>query len=187
MFQSEGIQVRLWNKPRTLRDALSRKPKQTCNRPRCKMKETGMCFRRGVVYKLTCPRCSLSYVGSTERELHDRVHEHLTKTSSSYHAHSVICCNSPPEIEVLACERDPKNLRLREAILIEKCKPAINMRHEADGMKSFINFWDVHLLMYAFVWYQFFFLSINFFKIFSSSVYSLKWIIITRIFLSPYT
>ena len=66
MFQKEGIQVRIAHKSSTLRQVLKlRKNSESCNKPECPISETGLCFRKGVVYKITCKKCQGTYIWST--------------------------------------------------------------------------------------------------------------------------
>ena len=82
-----------------------------------------MCFNKNVVYKITCNKCHLFYIGSTIRNLHDRIHEHLSKPASSVFKHLAACDNStdnPINILIIARDMDSTNLRLKEALYVNK-------------------------------------------------------------------
>ena len=140
-FAREGVSIRIWNKARTLRNALQPKPASpACTKPWCSMKTTGKCYAQNVVYQLVCPSCNQSYIGSTQRHLHIRVKEHLTRENSSYFAHTRLCPNVVPQVSVLARERNTINLRLREGIIIQQRHPQINNHLDNENFKHFVCF-----------------------------------------------
>ena len=132
-FSREGLNVRLYHKSFSLRTAL--KPRTSMNRI-CKKKDcilsTDLCFRKNVVYKITCNNCSKMYIGSTIRPLHDRIHEHFNNDNSSVKKHFGLCDSSPSgmKVEVLEQEKRKGNLRIREAYYISKHKPELNSKEE---------------------------------------------------------
>ena len=132
-FIREGLNVRLYHKNFSLRNAL--KVKTTNNRS-CKKKncivEGNLCFRKNVVYKITCNNCRKIYIGSTIRPLHDRIYEHVNNDNSSVKKHFYECRSSANNItiEVLEHETRKGNLRIREAYYINKHKPELNSKEE---------------------------------------------------------
>jgi hypothetical protein len=93
------------------------------------MKNTGLCLRYNVVYKLTCGTCNAFYISSTSRELHTRVKEHNTRSQSMIYQHR-LSCHGVWATAVLAQAKDLVDLRLREAVLIRKFTPPLNNRDE---------------------------------------------------------
>ena len=133
-FHNEGLKVRLSHKTYSLRAALCRKQpdNRICTKKGCNMDE-GLCFRRNVVYKILCNKCSSAYIGSTIRELHQRVYEHFRSKESSVNKHMQACRSTPQDmkITIIDYERRRGNLRIREAFHIQKCKPSINSKEES--------------------------------------------------------
>ena len=92
-----------------------------------------------VIYKFTCENCSSSYVGSTIRNLHQRVSEHMgvsfftgaTLTSpkhSNIRAHSRRT-NHPMRVEnfkIIGRSRPTDNIRLLESVYIRYLNPDLN-------------------------------------------------------------
>ena len=133
-FRREGLHVRLSHKTTSLRSALaSRKnsPK-VCRKKDCCL-DGSLCFRRNVIYSIVCGKCNQQYIGSTIRDLHSRVHEHFNTASSSVHKHMQHCSSSVSDMTVTVLDKEyrPGNLRIREALYIEKLKPAINNKLES--------------------------------------------------------
>ena len=92
MFKREGLHVRIACKSTTLRQILQKKKEPpTCNRQNCATSADHICFNKNVVYKITCNKCHLFYIGSPVRNLPDRVHEHLSKQVSSVFKHLAAC------------------------------------------------------------------------------------------------
>ena len=133
-FIREGLNVRLSHKTQSLRGALKNKqgPTQTCHKKDCTM-ENNLCFRRNVIYEIMCDKCSKKYIGSTIRNLHDRISEHFNRDNSSVKRHMKTCKASPVnmQVKILDYERRKGNLRIREAYFIQKEKPAINSKEES--------------------------------------------------------
>ena len=133
-FRREDLNVRLSHKTYSLRSALSsnHRNRRTCNKKDCVLSEE-LCFRKNVVYRITCGKCSKNYIGSTIRELHQRVYEHYKNRDSSVNKHMIACSASPRDmsVSVLDFERRKGNLRVREAFFIQKEKPEINSKEES--------------------------------------------------------
>ena len=133
-FRREGFKVRLSHKTFSLRSALRKKEPNTrsCTKKGCTLNDN-LCFRRHVVYKISCNKCQESYIGSTIRELHQRVYEHFRSTDSSVTRHMRICGSTPQDMttDVIDHEKRKGNLRIREAFHIQKHKPKINSKEES--------------------------------------------------------
>ena len=101
---------------------------------------TPLAMRSSVVYQFTCASCQASYIGQTTRHLHHRVAEHAgvshltgrpvkTLVHSSIRDHCRQCegqdC-SLRDFKVLASGSTDIDLLVRERLLIEKLKPALN-------------------------------------------------------------
>ena len=72
------------------------------------------------------------YVGSTIRNLHDRVKEHMNGTTSSVYKHFLLCENTAKTLllHIIGRNNDEINLRLREAFLIRQMQPTISSSKE---------------------------------------------------------
>ena len=97
------------------------------------MLSNDLCFKRNVVYKIVCTKCSESYIGSTIRDLHHRVYEHFRSKESSVAKHMQTCRSAPEDMEVSVIDYEKRkgNLRIREALHIERNKPKINNKEES--------------------------------------------------------
>ena len=144
IFRQEGLNIRLSHKTRNLRHHLSHKKENVCSLTTCAIKNSKLCHRRNVVYKVVCRACHLFYIGSTIRHLHLRIHEHITSKQSSIHQHLLNCTgnlndiNSKIDVYVIGTDYDEANLRLREAILISWHKPKINSKVEMEAFREFL-------------------------------------------------
>jgi len=132
-FMREGLNVRLFHRNFSLRAALKVKTvnNRVCRKNNCNL-DINLCFRKNIVYKITCNNCDKKYVGSTIRPLHDRIHEHFNSDNSSVKKHFRQCDSSPNTmtVEVLEQEKRKGNLRIREAYYINKLKPELNSKEE---------------------------------------------------------
>ena len=97
-------------------------------------------IRMWYIRSLVTIKCHLFYIGSTIRNLHDRIREHLTKPTSSAFNHLAACNNSTdnPINVLIVRDADPMNLRLKEAFHISKLKPQINSREECNELKDLL-------------------------------------------------
>ena len=105
---------------------------KVCNKKDCVL-DAKLCFRKNVVYQITCSKCQGAYIGSTIRPLHDRVHEHLNNSNSSVKKHFSVCDSSPSSVTVKIIDHESKkgNLRIREAFHINKLRPLLNNKEES--------------------------------------------------------
>ena len=89
-------------------------------------------LRSGVVYKLTCPRCSACYVGQSSRHMQARFREH-TKNQGPMRHHLQECNATLKDdnVDILAATaRGEGYLMTLEALWIRELKPAINTKDE---------------------------------------------------------
>ena len=104
-----------------------------------------------IVYKFTCPKCSMEYVGSSTKLLFTRYFEHrgisqrtlnpLGKPQhSSIRDHCENSCESAFDMsnfKILCKGRFESELRLLETFYIEKLKPALNIDNSSSTKKVF--------------------------------------------------
>ena len=82
---------------------------------------------------MTCNKCLGTYIGSTTRPLHERIHEHLNNDNSSVKKHLESCDISKSgdiKVKVLDQESRKGSLRIREAFYINKLNPVLNNKEE---------------------------------------------------------
>jgi hypothetical protein len=137
VFKDTGLPVRLYRKSFTLRNALRpRRRREECQKKNCTL-NNDLCLTKNCVYQLTCQECKESYIGSTARPFHTRLHEHLTQDSSSVSSHRKICrADFTPKI--LARDNDTVKLRFKEALLIKSHGATINSRAEREELQHLI-------------------------------------------------
>ena len=91
------------------------------------------------MYQIQCSGCNKNYIGSTIRQLHLRIKEHLTSDLSAVKRHLATCTAiAQISVKVLSHDNDEKNLRLREAILIMDHKPLLNNKEEETRLLSLV-------------------------------------------------
>jgi hypothetical protein len=133
-FRKEGLNVRLYHKSYSLRNALKskRENSKSCSKRGCSLDDR-LCFRKNVVYKVTCDKCLATYIGSTIRHLHDRIHEHFNNANSSVKKHFGVCGSSSANMQVEILDHEPRkgSLRIREAFFINKLHPSLNSKEES--------------------------------------------------------
>jgi hypothetical protein len=132
IFKKENIPVRFYHTTRTLRQALSLPQTKPCHLQNCPMVNKKHCTAKNVVYKVLCNVCKKFYIGSTIRELHQRMYEHTHNKNSSLFKHMRECGkhDSSFTTSILARDRDAINIRMKEALLIQMYQPAINSKEE---------------------------------------------------------
>ena len=89
---------------------------------------------------MTCEGCGDFYIGSTIRALHSRVKEHLAGGNSAVGEHLRQCHGAGFRTRILARDNDPKDLRIKEGILIADLKPSLNRREEESAVLSLIQY-----------------------------------------------
>ena len=89
-------------------------------------------MKSGVVYNLTCPRCSACYVGQTSRHMQTRLKEHILR-EGPMKSHLSKCDTTLAEanVEILqSTSRGEGFLLTLEALHIRERKPSINTKDE---------------------------------------------------------
>ena len=89
-------------------------------------------MKSGVIYQLTCPRCSACYVGQTSRHMITRFKEH-TQRSGPMKSHLSQCNThlTDEHIDILqSTSRGDAFLLTLEALHIRERKPSINTKDE---------------------------------------------------------
>ena len=89
-------------------------------------------MRSGVIYKLTCPRCSACYVGQTGRHMLTRFKEHLQRAGPmKTHLNQCKTDLTEEKVEILqSTARGEGYLLTLEALYIRELKPTINTKDE---------------------------------------------------------
>jgi len=138
IFRSENLPVRIYSKNKTLRSLLNRrKTTESCNIRNCYVNNPKLCNVKMCVYELQCTQCSNSYIGSTIRQLHSRVKEHLQQESSSVFRPKKQC-NGDFKISILSRDRIPNRLRFKEAVFIQQKNPQLNNKFEREELLHLI-------------------------------------------------
>ena len=151
LFKKEGIPVRITHESTTLRQVLNTRrsnPLTSCRRAECITSNKNLSFAKNCIYRIECTTCHLVYIGSTIRNLHDRVKEHATRPASSIYKHfaahhKIDNINDSITVTIITKERDPVNLRLKEAYYIRKLRPEINSREERSEVTELLHCFDI--------------------------------------------
>jgi hypothetical protein len=146
MFKDKGFLVRVVHRSTSMRQVLApsmRENIKNCTLTlNCATAKHNLCLRKNVVYKITCDQCHDNYIGSTIRNLHNRVKKHTTQTTLSVFNHLNTCqrnnSNFNITTEVITSDPDAVNLRLKEAIHIRKHKPQINSQEEYSELSDLL-------------------------------------------------
>jgi hypothetical protein len=135
----KGLKVNICiaHKGNKLKDAITNQEDKICHLKGCTL-QNQICFEKGTVYEIKCSRCGKSYIGSSYRHLHVRYKEHLTQRTSPIYLHN-IKCQGDLVVRVLTKDRNIQKMRIKEAILIKKMKPSMNVKD--DLFKSHILFY----------------------------------------------
>ena len=95
----------------------------------------------GVVYKYTCAKCNLSYIGCTKRFWEKRLEEHLHVSALTGNPLSGMQIFAPmqhvrtscpgrriqrEDFQIIGHEKDEYLVKLKESILISTCRPRLN-------------------------------------------------------------
>ena len=138
IFQKADLPVRVYDRNLTLRQALSQKSApRKCSKKDCSIQNSNLCFVKKCVYKLTCVKCNSSYIGSTLRDLHSRVKEHMDQANSSVFQHRRLC-DATFSVQIMHKASDNPTLRFLEALSISKSRPEINNRQESEGIRHLL-------------------------------------------------
>ena len=89
-------------------------------------------MKSGVVYQLTCPRCSACYVGQTGRHIQTRLKEHLQRAGPmKSHLAQYNATLTSDQVDILhSTSRGESFLLTLEALHIREHKPSINTKDE---------------------------------------------------------
>ena len=137
IFKETDLQVRLYRRSYTLRNALRPQRKtEACTIKDCPLKNN-LCHSKNCVYQITCTKCHELYIGSTIRPFHTRLKEHLTSPVSSVFTHHQTC-KADFTYKIIAKDNDAVRLRFKEAMLIHKHAAGINSRAEREELQSLI-------------------------------------------------
>jgi hypothetical protein len=107
---------------------------KVCNFSWCILKDSQKCYKTLVVYRMMSQNCQASYIGSTKRQLHIRVREHVQIKKSPVHQHTQNC-HGAWSVSILAKARDLVDLALKEGIKIRSLHPSLNNKEEVLSMK----------------------------------------------------
>lgn len=139
IFQKEGLNVIPYSRNPNLRQLLKPQEIKTCSLNNCPLSQPQICTKKGVVYELKCNGCEKRYIGSTIRELHTRIKEHFSQSTSAVKLHLGVCRTTNGfSTRILTRDRDPKNLRIKEALLIADKKPELNRKEEQTQLASLV-------------------------------------------------
>lgn len=102
--------------------------------------------KKGVVYKLTCKECKMTYVGQTGRLLNTRVEEHKNNFNRNSYYHSVLSKHKKEfvghdfdweNVEILHCESNEIKREFMEMLYIKKEKElAINLKTDLTKLNN---------------------------------------------------
>ena len=110
-----------------------------------------------VVYKFTCAGCNACYVGETSRHFSTRVREHLAVDRASHifkHLQNSERCRSLCSIDcfhILDHATTSFQLKIKEAIHIQKELPCLNQQLHHVNLKLSFQFTPFHVLLLLFV------------------------------------
>ena len=146
IFKKEGIPIRITHKATLLRQVLrpTDHTQLSCDKSECPTATINLCFtNKNVVCPIGFTQFKQSHIGSTIRNLHDRVKEHLTRSASSVYKNFI---NKHHEenirdkiyITIVSKETDTVILRLKEAFYIRKHKPKLNSREELSELTELL-------------------------------------------------
>ena len=143
-YKKENINIRIINKNKSLRNILNRNNgNQACSLKNCIINKSGICYSQNCVYKISCP-CGESYIGSTKRMLHTRVHEHLKDNKSNVFQHIQRClslkCENELSVNIISKQKDVVDTRIMEDLLIRKYEPTMNDKIELESLNTFLSF-----------------------------------------------
>ena len=133
----------VWNSPRKLRTLFTFKDRLP------------MRLRSKILYRFTCNACNSIYIGKTKRHFLVRAYEHLglsLRTGNEFtynpnnvnntgileHIHQSEGCNGRLEdFEIIGGAKNDFFLKIKESLLIQKCKPGINSKTTSFPLQLF--------------------------------------------------
>ena len=103
---------------------------------------TDKSLKSGVVYQITCPRCTSRYVGQTCRHLLTCIKEHgRPKAPVSLHMESCQHKLTMDDVAIFAPKsKSADHLMTLEALFIEQLHPELNTKDEYKSRSLFIKF-----------------------------------------------
>ena len=108
------------------------------------------CSVKNVVYRIDCVICAKSYIGETERTVHDRIGEHMryakfpntpsNKDKALAMHYNTEHPNIVPNLVVHIMTIEPNTVRRKifEAIMINNFKPSLNLKEELRTVHRFL-------------------------------------------------
>jgi hypothetical protein len=132
IFKDFTVPIHIYNYGNTsLRQYLSKSKKKipVCTKRNCLIKDNKRCFLFNVVYSVKCCTCQQEYIGSTSRDLHDRIQQHLFPT-----------CGTKDHlfISVISRHKNIIDTRLAESIAIYRRNPRLNRKNECESSVAII-------------------------------------------------
>ena len=105
---------------------------------------TPLTLKALVVYKFhgSCDK-SVSYIGKTKRHLAIRIREHRTQASAirdHYQKCEKCSDGTPRSFSVLSSGRSDFEIRIKEALCIQKFKPSLNKQLANCGLEFYLSF-----------------------------------------------
>jgi hypothetical protein len=91
------------------------------------------CHKHNIVYEVTCPECSATYIGETARRLSVRAEEHKSNQTSNVCLHSNNTGHKPVSLDdfsIIARNNSASTYKRRiiEALAIKENKPVLNRK-----------------------------------------------------------
>jgi len=132
IFRRRGINIRISRNSYKLFNFLRPKRESllVCSNPTCHTQNENTCFKKNVVYQLSCETCPKTYIGHTQRFLHTRIHEHTLGQQSKAYPHFSTCSGNRFRVGVLSKQKDCVNAKISESLFIREKSPALNNREE---------------------------------------------------------
>ncbi|XP_052834550.1 uncharacterized protein LOC128251599 [Octopus bimaculoides] len=142
----KGLDIQLAHSGPSLRGHLAKKrtrDNNQCTLTNCPIRDTDLCQRVNVVFRIQCNKCNKFYVGITTRPLHVRIKKHLNTRASHFRKHLDRCRNTGKSITLTieANERILGSLIIKEAILIHRLGPQLTT-----GWRLVIN------ILFSYIW-----------------------------------
>ena len=128
IFQAANLNIRIYHKTFSLRQALKKSHKPICDINNCQI-HSNICHTTYCIYSAECNLCKATYIGSTIRKLHIRWKEHISNNSSAIYKHNQSCTGTFA-VSIAAKSNNTVDLRIKEGLLIRSMKPSLNSKEE---------------------------------------------------------
>jgi hypothetical protein len=143
IFKDFTVPIHIYNYGNTsLRQYLSKSKKKipVCTKRNCLIKDNKRCFLFNVVYSVKCCTCQQEYIGSTSRDLHDRIQQHLFPSTNSAISEHLLTCGTKDHlfISVISRHKNIIDTRLAESIAIYRRNPRLNRKNECESSVAII-------------------------------------------------